>query len=73
MAHFNKPGPMAFIPTYQKRANGVEKVSYITPEYEQFTKETHGLLVYQEQVMRLVQIMAGYTPGEADMFRKAIG
>ena len=64
---------MAFIPQYQARANGLEKVSYVTPEYEEFTKETFGILIYQEQVMVLVQRMAGYTPGEADSFRKAIG
>lgn len=68
-----RPGPMQFIPTYQRRANGEEKVHYITPEYEQFTKETYGLLIYQENVMQLVQVMAGYSPGEADTFRKAIG
>ena len=64
---------MLFIPQYQARANGLEKVRYVTPEYEEFTKETFGILVYQEQVMLLVQRMAGYTPGEADSFRKAIG
>lgn len=68
-----RPGPMQFIPTYQRRANGQEKVHYVTPEYEQFTKETYGLLIYQENVMQLVQVMAGYSPGEADLFRKAIG
>ncbi len=68
-----RPGPMDNIPMYQRRANGLEEVTYITPEFEQFTKNTHGILVYQEQVMQLVQVMAGYTPGEADSFRKAIG
>ena len=68
-----RPGPMAFIPQYQARANGVETVRYVTPEYEEFTKETFGILVYQEQCMILVQRMAGYSPGEADTFRKAIG
>ena len=67
------PGPMAFIPQYQARANGIEPVRYVTPEYEEFTKDTFGILVYQEQCMLLVQRMAGYSPGEADTFRKAIG
>lgn len=63
---------MAFIPTYQARANGLEEVKYLTPEYEKFTKNDFGLLIYQESIMRLVQDMAGYSPGEADSFRKAI-
>lgn len=67
-----RPGPMAFIPTYQARANGLEEVNYTTPEFEEFSSDTFGILVYQEQVMKLVQAMAGYTPGEADSFRKAI-
>lgn len=68
-----RPGPMAFIPNYQARANGLEEVKYTTPEFEEFSADTFGILVYQEQVMKLVQAMAGYTPGEADSFRKAIG
>ena len=69
----HRPGPMAFISQYQARANGTEKVNYLTPEYEEFAKETYGLLIYQETVMQLTQRMAGYSPGEADTFRKAIG
>lgn len=46
-----RPGPMAFIPQYQARANGTEKVNYLTPEYEEFAKETYGLLIYQETVV----------------------
>ena len=68
-----RPGPMAFIPDYQDRANGLKEVKYTTPEYERFTKETFGILVYQEQCMLLVQQMAGYSLGESDAFRKAIG
>lgn len=68
-----RPGPMANIPSYQRRANGYEEFEYLSPEFELFTKDTFGILVYQEQVMRLVQEMAGYTKGESDMFRKAIG
>lgn len=62
---------MQFISTYQDRANGVEKVSYPSPEFEQFAGETYGLLIYQENIMKLVQVMAGYSAGEADTFRKA--
>ena len=68
-----RPGPMSNIPAYQRRANGKEDFEYLSPEFEQFTKDTFGILVYQEQVMQLVQVMAGYTKGESDTFRKAIG
>lgn len=64
---------MANIPSYQRRANGTEKFEYLTPDYEKFTKDTFGILVYQEQVMQLAQVLAGYTKGESDVLRKAIG
>jgi DNA polymerase-3 subunit alpha len=68
-----RPGPMAWIPDYVERANGYRLAEYLTPEIEEVTKETHGILVYQEQVMKISQKMAGYTAGEADILRKAIG
>ncbi|OTO09197.1 hypothetical protein A5882_003527 [Enterococcus sp. 4E1_DIV0656] len=68
-----RPGPMANIPAYQRRANGTEKITYLSEEYEQFTKNTFGILIYQEQVMMLSQVMAGYSKGESDVLRKAIG
>lgn len=68
-----RPGPMAFIPEYVDRANGMRTTEYLTPEIENITKTTYGILVYQEQVMEISKQMAGYTAGEADILRKAIG
>lgn len=68
-----RPGPMEQIPAYIERKNDPTKVEYLHPALEDITKETYGILVYQEQIVLLLQKLAGYTPGEADMVRKAIG
>lgn len=68
-----RPGPMKWIPEYVDRANGMKQAEYLTPEIEEITRNTYGILVYQEQVMQITRAMAGYTAGEADTFRKAIG
>ncbi|MGI8774308.1 MAG: DNA polymerase III subunit alpha [Actinomycetota bacterium] len=68
-----RPGPMEQIPAYVDRKNHPEKISYLHPTLEDFTKETYGILVYQEQVVLMLQRLAGYTPGKADKVRKAIG
>jgi DNA polymerase-3 subunit alpha len=68
-----RPGPMEYIPNYVKRKHGVEKVQYDLPEMEEILKETYGITVYQEQVMLLSQRLAGFTKGQADMLRKAMG
>ena len=68
-----RPGPMEQIPTYIERKNDPSKIAYLHPALEDITKETYGVLVYQEQIVLLLQKLAGYTPGEADMVRKAIG
>ncbi len=68
-----RPGPMEQIPAYIERANDPAKISYLHPLLEDITKETYGILVYQEQIVLMLQKLAGYTPGEADMVRKAIG
>ena len=68
-----RPGPMEQIPAYIERKNDASKISYLNPALEDVTRETYGILVYQEQIVQLLQILAGYTPGEADMVRKAIG
>lgn len=68
-----RPGPMENIPQYQRRSNGTEEFKYLVTELEEITKDTFGILVYQEQVMKLTQALAGYSAGEADTFRKAIG
>ena len=68
-----RPGPMEQIPAYIERKNDPSKVTYLHPALEDITKETYGILVYQEQIVQLLQKLAGYTPGKADKVRKAIG
>lgn len=68
-----RPGPMANIPTYNLRKHGREKPEYIHPRLEPFLKETYGVIVYQEQVMQIAQELAGYSLGEADLLRRAMG
>jgi len=70
-----RPGPLksGLVDTYIKRKHGKEPVEYPFPELEPVLKETYGVIVYQEQVMKMSQILAGFTPGEADTLRKAIG
>jgi len=68
-----RPGPMEYIPTFIMRKHGEEEIVYDLPEMEEYLKETYGVTVYQEQVMLLSQKIAGFTKGEADMLRKAMG
>lgn len=68
-----RPGPMEYIPSFIKRKNGEEVVVYDLPEMEDNLKETYGITVYQEQVMLLSQRIGGFTKGEADVLRKAMG
>jgi DNA polymerase-3 subunit alpha len=68
-----RPGPMEQIPAYIERKNDPSEVSYLHPALEDITRETYGILVYQEQIVQLLQKLAGYTPGKADKVRKAIG
>ncbi|MGE3150159.1 MAG: DNA polymerase III subunit alpha, partial [Pseudorhodoplanes sp.] len=68
-----RPGPMANIPTYCARKHGYEQPDYIHPKLEPILRETFGVIVYQEQVMQAAQILAGYTLGQADLLRRAMG
>lgn len=68
-----RPGPMAYIPTYINRKHGREAVSYDLPAMSEILEETYGITVYQEQVMMLSRKLAGFTRGEADSLRKAMG
>ena len=68
-----RPGPMDNIPSYNRRKHGEEEPDYIHPKIESVLKETHGIIIYQEQVMEIAQILSGYTLGEADMLRRAMG
>ena len=69
----HRPGPKQFIPQYARRKNGLEDVVNEHSSMDEILKETHGIIVYQEQVMQLVQKMAGYSLGEADILRRAMG
>lgn len=68
-----RPGPMDYIPQYIRRKHGREKIAYEVPAMETFLKETYGITVYQEQVMLLSQELGGFTKGQADSLRKAMG
>jgi DNA polymerase III subunit alpha len=68
-----RPGPMANIPTYCARKHGSELADYIHPKLETVLNETFGVIIYQEQVMQIAQILAGYSLGEADLLRRAMG
>ena len=68
-----RPGPMANIPTYCAVKLGEEDADYIHPKIEHILKETFGVIIYQEQVMQIAQVLSGYSLGEADMLRRAMG
>ncbi len=68
-----RPGPLAYIPEFIERKNGRKKIVYDLPEMEEYLKDTYGITVYQEQVMLLSQKLAGFTKGDADVLRKAMG
>ena len=68
-----RPGPMEYIPSFTRRKHGDEEIDYDLPAMEEYLKETYGITVYQEQVMLLSQKLAGFTKGEADVLRKAMG
>ncbi len=68
-----RPGPMDMIPTFVKRKKGQEAIVYDHPKLEPILKETYGIMVYQEQVQRAAQALAGYSLGKADMLRRAMG
>jgi DNA polymerase-3 subunit alpha len=68
-----RPGPMDLIPDYTERKHGRQRVEYLHPSIEPILSETYGIMVYQEQVMRIAQVVAGYSLGSADMLRRAMG
>ena len=68
-----RPGPLEYIPSFVRRKNGEEEIKYDLDACEEYLKETYGITVYQEQVMLLSQKLAGFTKGEADVLRKAMG
>ena len=68
-----RPGPMDNIPTYIKRKHGEEEITYLHPDLAPILDETYGIMVYQEQVMKIAQVLGGYTLGGADKLRKVMG
>ncbi len=68
-----RPGPMAYIPNFIARKNGKQEVTYDLPEMQEYLEETYGITVYQEQVMLLSQKLGGFSKGQADILRKAMG
>ncbi len=68
-----RPGPMEYIPNFINRKHGKETIAYDLPDMEEYLQDTYGITVYQEQVMLLSQKLAGFTGGEADTLRKAMG
>lgn len=73
MGALYRPGPMAEIPRFIEGKNNPSSVTYLHESLEPILKDTYGVMVYQEQIIRLLQLVAGYAPGEADLVRKAIG
>ena len=68
-----RPGPMSNIPIYNDCKNGVREPDYIHPTLKEILKSTYGIIIYQEQVMQIAQTLAGFTAGEADILRRAMG
>ena len=68
-----RPGPMSNIPVYNDCKNGVKEPDYIHHTLKEILKPTYGIIIYQEQVMQIAQTLAGFTAGEADILRRAMG
>ncbi|MEG1892302.1 MAG: DNA polymerase III subunit alpha [Bacilli bacterium] len=67
-----RPGPRKYVPTFIKRKDGLEKITYLHPDLEDILKETYGVLLYQEQIISVLVKIGGYSLGEADIIRRAI-
>ncbi len=68
-----RPGPMSNIPIYNECKHGKREPDYLHPKLEQILKPTYGVIIYQEQVMQIAQVLSGFTAGEADILRRAMG
>ena len=73
MVSLYRPGPMEWIPSYIKRKHGKEKVAYVHADLKPILEPTYGIGIYQEQILQIAQIFAGYSLGQADLLRHAIG
>jgi len=67
-----RPGPLSLIPSYIKRRHNNEKITYLHPKLKDILQETYGIAIYQEQLMKIAQVLAGFSLSEADILRKAI-
>lgn len=68
-----RPGPLEYIPLYGRRKSGEEEVVYPHPSLIEILKDTYGIIIYQEQIMQIARVFAGYSLGQADILRKAVG
>jgi DNA polymerase-3 subunit alpha len=68
-----RPGPMENIPSFVRRKHGEEPITYLHPSLEPILSNTYGIMVYQEQIMQIAQVLAGYSLAEADLLRRAMG
>ena len=68
-----RPGPMSNIPIYNECKHGKREPDYLHPKLEQILKPTYGVIIYQEQVMQIAQVLSGFSAGEADILRRAMG
>ena len=68
-----RPGPMSNIPIYNECKHGLREPDYLHPKLEKILKPTYGVIIYQEQVMQIAQTLSGFTAGEADILRRAMG
>ncbi len=68
-----RPGPMSNIPIYNDCKHGMREPDYLHPKLEEILKPTYGVIIYQEQVMQIAQVLSGFTAGEADILRRAMG
>ena len=73
MVALYRPGPMANIESFINRKHGTEEVDYLHPLIQPILEETYGIIIYQEQVMQIAQVLSGYSLGEADLLRRAMG
>lgn len=73
MVAIYRPGPMQFIPQYIARKNKKEPIEYLHPKLKPILEETYGICIYQEELMRIARDISGFTLGEADVLRKAVG
>ncbi|MFA6755211.1 MAG: DNA polymerase III subunit alpha [Bacilli bacterium] len=67
----DRPGPRIYLPSYSRRLKGIEKTTYLCPELESVLKETYGIMIYQEQIMLVARVFAGFSFAEADLLRRA--